>query len=72
MYITYLPVKLPTLIPEAARSKAWVCGRSVAVNAGPNPAGAWVSVLSAVRCQVEVSGTGRYLVQRSPTECAVS
>jgi hypothetical protein len=25
-----------------------------------------------VRCQVEVSGTGRSLAQRSPTECSVS
>jgi hypothetical protein len=29
-------------------------------------------LVSVVRCQVEVSETGRSLVQRSPPECAVS
>jgi hypothetical protein len=53
----------------AARSKAWVCGRSLARIAGLNPAGGMdVNVLC---CQVEVSVTGRSLVQRSPTECGV-
>jgi hypothetical protein len=72
MYIIYPQVKLPTLIPVAAWSKSWVCAPSLAVIADSNPAGAWVSVVIVVRCQVEVSGTGRCLVQRSPTECAVS
>ena len=71
MYIIYLPVKLPTLIPVAAWSKAWVCSRSLAVIADSNPTGTCVSVSIVVRRQVEVFGTGRYLVQRSPTECAV-
>ena len=71
MYIIYLPVKLPTLIPVNARSMAWVRGRALAVIAGSNPPGAWMSVLSVVRRQAEVSGTGRFLVQRSPTESAV-
>ena len=31
-------------IPVAARSKAWVCGRSLAGIMGSNPAGAWMSV----------------------------
>jgi hypothetical protein len=31
-----------------------------------------LSVVSVVCCQVEVSATGRSLVQRSPTECGVS
>jgi hypothetical protein len=31
-------------IPVAARSKAWVCGRSLAGILGSNPAGAWTSV----------------------------
>jgi hypothetical protein len=30
------------------------------------------SVVSVVRCQVKVSATGRFLVQRSPTDCVVS
>jgi hypothetical protein len=34
--------------------------------------GLWVSVVSVVCCQVEISTTGRSLVQRSPTECGVS
>jgi len=59
-------------ISVAARSKAWVCGRSLAGIVGSNPAGAWMSVLSVVRCQVEVSATGRSLVQRSPTDCDAS
>ena len=29
-------------IPVAARSKAWVCGRSLAGITGSNPAGAWM------------------------------
>jgi len=54
----------------AARSKEWVCGRSLAGIAGSNPAGGMdVSfLLSGVCCQVEVSATGWSLVQRSPTE----
>jgi hypothetical protein len=31
-----------------------------------------LSVVSVVCCQVEVSATGRSLVQRNPTECSVS
>jgi hypothetical protein len=31
-----------------------------------------LSFVSVVCCQVEVSTTGRFLVQRSPTECGVS
>jgi hypothetical protein len=31
-----------------------------------------MSLVSVVCCQVEVSATGRSLVQRSPTECGVS
>jgi hypothetical protein len=33
---------VPTL--EAARSKEWVCGRSLAGIVGSNPAGVWMSV----------------------------
>jgi len=43
------------------------------VPARSNPAeGMDMSVVSVVCCQVEVSATGRSLVQRSPTECGVS
>ena len=33
------------------------------------PPRAWMSVVSVVCCQVEVSATGRSLVQRNRTEC---
>ena len=36
------------------------------------PPGAWMSVLIVVCCQVDVSATGRSLVQRGAPECAVS
>jgi len=36
------------------------------------PPGAWMSVVTVVCCQVEVSASGWSLVQRSPTECGVS
>jgi hypothetical protein len=46
-------------IPVAARSKVWVCGRSLAGIVGPNPArGMDVSVVSVVCCRVEVSVSG--------------
>ena len=56
----------------AARSKTWVCGRSLAGFEGSNPAGGMgVSIVSVVCCQVEISATGRSLVQRSRTKCGV-
>ena len=56
-------------IPVAERSKAWVCSGI----AGSNPAGDMdFFVASVACCQVEVSATGRSLVQRSPTTCGVS
>jgi hypothetical protein len=66
--IFYLP------IPVAARSKAWVFGRSLTGIVGSNPAGGHgcLSLVIVVCCQVEVSATGWFLVQRSPTECGVS
>ena len=47
-------------VPVAARSKAWVCGRSRAGIVGSNPAGGHgcLSVVSVVFCQVEVSAMG--------------
>jgi hypothetical protein len=58
----------------AARSKAWVYGRSLAGIAGSNSVGGHgrLSVVSVASCQVGVSATGRSLVQRSPTECGMS
>jgi len=56
----------------AARSKALFCGRSHAEIERSKPAGAWMSVVNVVYCQVEVSATNRSLVQRSPAECGVS
>ena len=57
----------------AERSKASVCSRSPAGIASSNPAGGMdVCVLCVVCCQVEVSATGRSLLQRSPTDCGVS
>ena len=61
------------LISVVARSKAWVCVRSLAGIVGSNPAGAWIYVVvSVVRCQVEVSVSGLSLIQRSHTECGSS
>ena len=53
------PVELIQSVPVAARSKAWVCGRSPAEIVGSNPTGdhGCMSVASVVCCQVEVSAT---------------
>ena len=53
----------------AERSKARVCGHHLLGLRVRIPPGAWMLV---VCCQVEVSATGRSLVQRSPTDCDVS
>jgi hypothetical protein len=62
------------VLPVAARSKAWVYGRSLAANGGfeSRRVHRGLYVFSFVCCQVEVSATGRSLLQRSPTECGVS
>jgi hypothetical protein len=53
----------------AARSKAWVCDSSLARAEGSNTAGVMdICILWGLFCEVEVSATGRTLVQRSPTE----
>ena len=54
----YLTALMP--LPVTLRSKAWVCGQSVAGIAGLNPAGRMeVSFLVSVAgCQVEVSASG--------------
>ena len=56
----------------ATTSKVWVYGRSIAAVMGSNPAATWMCVVSVVYCQVEVSASGRSLVQRSLIECGVS
>jgi hypothetical protein len=58
------------LIPVAARSKAWVCGRRIVGIAGSNPAGGMdvslsLSLVSIVCCQVEISASGWSLIQRT-------
>jgi len=54
----------------AARSQAWVCGRFPGGIVSSNPA--CLSLVIVVYFQVEVSASGRSLIQRSPTECVVS
>jgi hypothetical protein len=49
----------------AARSEAWVCGRSLAGIAGSH----CVGDMDMCVVLVEVSATGRSLVKGSPTEC---
>ena len=58
-------------VPVAALSKAQVSGCSPAEIVGSNPAGC-SSIVSVVYCQVDVSMTSWFLVQRSPTKCSVS
>jgi hypothetical protein len=51
--------RIVTPIVVAARSKVWVCGRSLTGIAGSNPAGGMdVYLVSVVCCQVEVYATG--------------
>jgi hypothetical protein len=47
-------------VPVAARSKAWVCGRSTAETVGSNPTGRYgcLSLVSVVCRQVDVSASG--------------
>ena len=58
----------------SARSRASVCGRSLAGIVGSNITEGMdvLSVVSDVCCQVEVSATRRSLVQLSPTDCGAS
>ena len=48
-----------------------ICGCLLAGSEISNPAGVWISVAIVVCYQVEVSATGRSLVQWSPTDCGV-
>jgi len=56
----------------AARSNAWVCYLSLAGIAGSNPTVGIDMSLVNIMCQVAVSATGRFFVQRAPTECGMS
>ena len=58
----------------AARSKDWVCGPLACWDCGfeYRRGNGWLSLVSVVYCQVEVSLTSWSLVQRSPVECGVS
>jgi hypothetical protein len=58
----------------AARSKAWVWGRSLARVAGSNSAGGMdvLSLLSVVGREVNFPASSRSLVYRSATECDAS
>ena len=57
----------------AARSKAWVCSRSLAGLSVSNIAGSWMSVCC-IYCVLsgEFSASGYSLIQRSPNQCDVS
>jgi hypothetical protein len=60
-------------VTVAARSKAWVCGGSLAGIPDSNPVGASMSVsCECVCCQVEVSSLGLSLDHTSPNQCGVS
>jgi hypothetical protein len=61
-----------TRLTQRCRSKAWVCGHSLAGIVGSHPAGDMDVFVSVVCCQVEVSASCWSLFQRSPTECGVS
>jgi hypothetical protein len=59
-------------IPMAARSEASACGRLFAGSGFESRRGrVYLSLASVVCCQMEVSASGRSLVQRSSTECDV-
>ena len=61
-------------IPVAARSKVWVCGRSLAGISNSNPTeDIDISLFqSVVFCQARICMTGRSFFQRRPTEFSVS
>ena len=61
-------------IPVAVPSKVWFCGPSLCWDCGfeSRRGHRYLSLVSVVCCHVDISATGRSLVQRSPTECGVS
>jgi len=54
--------ELPNQV-DMLRSKAWVCGSSLAAIAGSNPACVWMSLVCVECCVL----SGRYLVPRNAT-----
>ena len=60
--------------PAATRAKSWFYDCSLTEISGSNPLRGcgYQSQVSVLYCQVEISATGRSLVQRSPTKYAVS
>jgi uncharacterized membrane protein YccC len=58
-------------IPVAARSEAWSAAARLLGSWFESHRGHGCLSLVSVCCQVEVSATGRSLVQRSPTDCGV-
>jgi hypothetical protein len=75
-FMLFYIIKLIYFVPitAAALFKACVYGGLHAGDAGSNPARVHgcLSLVSVVCCRVEVSATGRSLIQRSPTECGAS
>jgi len=71
--IIQIDVVLNMMIPVNAQSKAWVCGLSLPVIAGTNPASARMSVYCE-RCVLSVRGLCVELITRpeSHAECGVS
>jgi len=69
-YLWRLLVNKP--ISLAARSEAWVLGRSLAGITGSNPTGGCLPLVSVVCCQVEVSASGRSFVQKGTNECGMT
>ena len=61
--VSHIPPVTPCIIELAARSKAWVCGRSLAKVAGSNPGGAWMSVCCEC-CVLSGRGLCKELVAR--------
>ena len=61
-------------IPVAERSKARFYGPLPCWDCGFESHGGYgcLCIVSVVCCQVEVSATGRSLIQRNPTDCDVS
>ena len=71
--LRYSPVSTTSSpVPVAARSKAWVYGRSPVDIVGSNPTGGMDVRLLWVFCQLEISATDWSLVQKSPTDCGAS
>ena len=61
-------MEMPILVSELCKTPVYCL--SLAGIAGSNSAGG-MDVFSCERCQVEVSATGRSLVQRNATDCGV-